>query len=102
MKGFRHIYAEKIDSSQFYISVHPDVLDDFGQCHRFIIIGRYKIVFMVAFDVLESVPLHRLGGENAVRSIYFVVIVASSQADCGKGKQKINELFFHNFHFFLC
>ena len=30
MKGFRHIYAEKIDSSQFYISVHPDVLDDFG------------------------------------------------------------------------
>ena len=122
MKGFRHVYAEKIDSRQFYISVHPDVLDDFGQCHRFIIVGRHKVVFMVAFDVLhavheidvvgigvvveqpivERVSLHRFGGENAVRGVYFVAIVASPQADCGKGKQKINELFFHNFHFFLC
>ena len=50
----------------------------------------------------ESISLQRFGREDAVRGVYLVVIVASPQADCGESKQRVNDLFLHNFHFFLC
>ena len=61
-----------------------------------------RIGVVVEQPIVERVSLHRFGGENAVRGVYFVAIVASPQADCGESKQRVNDLFLHNFHFFLC
>ena len=117
-----YVDTEKIHSCQFDVSVHPDVFDDFRQCHRFVIVGGHEVVFMIALDILhavhevdvirigvvveqpvvESISLQRFGREDAVRGVYLVVIVASPQADCGESKQRVNDLFLHNFHFFLC
>lgn len=59
-----------------------------------------RIGVVVEQPVIESISLQRFGREDAVRGVYLVVIVASPQADCGESKQRVNDLFLHNFTFF--